>query len=141
MEILRPSQIYNAYEELKKACLEKPDQIVLGKDVLSDANALYGKIKKKRDLLSVIVNDELENLRFHKKVGHLRFIGIDIYVYYFERKSITGYIAFFNYQGKWTIKSFKINDIQLGEISKSQPMLKVLKELKLPKNFKFGEPI
>lgn len=105
--------------------------------VVKEANEFYPKIKTKADIKRSIGNDELRNLRHEKQVEH-RIFKVPIDVYYFELGGKTGYLAFFQRRGIWKVKSFKENDLQLGDPSKSPPMLRTLKELGLPKNFKTG---
>ena len=129
----------NDYELFRKVCSEHPEQIRLYSNILDDAYNEF-KIKSKKDLLELIVNEELEKRCYHKTEPHTKLADTYIDVYYFELIKIRGYLAVFLCNGNWTIKSFKKNNIQLGDVTKSSQLLETLKRLGLPRNFQVGGP-
>jgi len=131
MERLLNTEPFYNYDDFKKVCFERPDLVILLKNIIPDANTLYSKIRNKENLLCLIADDGLERLSFHKRENHRCLNNTFIDIYYFELKRNTGYLAFYKYGKKWTIKSFKINDHKLADISKSPEMRRTLKALGL----------
>jgi len=126
------------YIDFMADCLRDEQLIKLYPDVRDDAKKFF-KIRDKTDLLSVIGNDELEKRRFSCKSKHRKNPNIIIDEYLFTFNSVEGYMAFFYQNNKWTIKSFHESAFTIGDISKSQKMLEVLKSLGLNKNYRIEE--
>jgi hypothetical protein len=128
---------YNSYEDFKAACLQSPERINLHRDVLNDAQK-YFKIKDKNDLLSLIGNGEFEHIKFQKPTKHkyIENVFIDAYLFKLDRK--IGYLAFFEHNGGWLLKSFHPGKTKPGYFDPPGKMLEVSKVIQLPKVIKTG---
>lgn len=106
---------YYKYDDFKKACGEKPKDVVPINEVLSDASKDFN-LNSKSQLLDFIYNDGLECLTFintkdwERNKDTSNKLKVDAYE--FKTMYKLGYIAFmYNPKTKkWIIKSFHLSE-------------------------------
>jgi hypothetical protein len=93
------------YEKFRKLCHKK--KVIVLDNALRRAYEDF-RLKEEKDVLVVIANERIEQLKFNRTEPHTKIDDTLIDSYLFRYRGISGYLAFFcpPSTGQWVIKSF-----------------------------------